>query len=119
MGGLGDSPHAPVAAVAPLAVLDGDATAFTEEMHQVATLTGAAALPLHLAPDGMPAHGAEVWTICLAVLFAALAMVSVATLFRRRAALLTRGPPPALRGLRQLYRVPPAPDLSALCLLRI
>lgn len=120
MGGPVDSTHAPVAAVAPLTVLDGDAVvASIDGMHRVAALTAAATLPLHSAPGGMPAHGAEVWTICLAVAFAALALVSVVALSRGRAALLVRGPPPLLRLLRNLHRLPPAPDLSALCLLRI
>lgn len=119
MSGSVGSGHVTVPPAVPFTVLDGDSAVFPDRTHQVTALGGDATMPLHPAPDGTPAHGAELWTICLAVVFAALAMVSVATLLRGGAALLVRGPPTLLRGLRQLYRLPPAPDLSVLCLLRI
>ncbi|CCG04781.1 hypothetical protein [Blastococcus saxobsidens] len=120
MSGSVGSAHVSVAAPAvPLTVLDGGPTVFPDGPHHVAALGADASTPLHPAPGGIPAHGAEFWTICLAVVFAALALVSVATLFRGRVALLVRGPPPSLRGLRRRYRLPAAPDLSTLCLLRI
>ncbi|GAB3356367.1 hypothetical protein [Modestobacter lapidis] len=108
-----------VASAVPLTVLDGGSTVFPDGTPHVAALGADAITPLHPAPGGLPAHGPEFWTICLAVVFAALALVSVALLFRGRAALVVRGPPRSLHGLRQRYRLHPAPDLSALCLLRI
>lgn len=119
MSGSVGSAHVTVAPLVPLTVLDGGSPAFPDGTHHVAALGGDVAGPLHSAPDGMPAHEAEIWAICLAVVFAALALWGVASLFRGRATLVVRGPPPSLRRLRQLYRLPPAPDLSALCLLRI
>ncbi|TQN44078.1 hypothetical protein FHU33_3562 [Blastococcus colisei] len=119
MSGSVGSAHVTVAPAVPLTVLDGGSTASPDGTHHVAALGADATAPLHPAPVGIPAYGPELWTICLAVVFAALALVSVALLFRGRAALVVRGPPPSLRGLRQRYRLPPAPDLSALCLLRI
>ena len=119
MSGSVGSAHVTVAPAVPLTVLGGDSTAFPDGRHQVAASGGDVTTPFHAAPDGIPDHGPELWTICLAVVFAALALVSVATLLRGRTALLVRGPPPSLRGLRQHSRLFPAPDLSAFCLLRI
>ncbi|SFE94294.1 hypothetical protein SAMN05216574_107128 [Blastococcus tunisiensis] len=119
MSGSVGSAHATVAPAVPLTVFDGGSTLFPDGTHHVAAIGADPTTPLHPAPDGIPAHGPELWTICLVVLFAALALVGVALLFRGRAALVVRGPPPSLRRLRQRYRLPPAPDLSALCLLRI
>lgn len=119
MSGSVGSVHVTEAPAGPLTVLDGGSAVFPDGTHYVAALGADATMPLHAPPDGIPAHGPEFWAICLAVVFAALALVSVALLFRGRASLVVRGPPPSLRGLRQRYRLPPAPDLSALCLLRI
>jgi hypothetical protein len=119
MSGSVGSAHVTVAPAVLLSAPAGDSTAFPGGAHRVAALGGDAALLLHLAAGDMPAHGSGISTICLAVLFTALALVGVATLFRRRAPLLVRGPPPSLPRLRLVYRLPPAPDLSALCLLRI
>lgn len=119
MSGSVGSAHVSVAPAVPLTVLDGGSTVFPDGPHHVAALGADASTPLHPAPDGLPVHGPEFWTICLAVLFAALALVSVTLLFRGGTALVVRGPPPSLRGLQRRYRLAPAPDLSALCLLRI
>ncbi|WP_142025643.1 hypothetical protein [Blastococcus colisei] len=119
MSGSVGSAHVTVSAAASLTVFDGGLIAFPAGTHQVAALGADATMPNHAAADGLPAHGAEIWTICLAVVFAALALAGIAMLVRGWAALCVRGPPPPLRGLRQLHRLPPAPDLSALCLLRI
>lgn len=119
MSGSVGSIHVTEAPAVPLTVLDGGSTVHSGGSHHVAALGADATMPLHPAPDGIPAHGPDLWTICLAVVLAVMALVSVALLFRGRAALVVRGPPPSLPGLRQRYRLPSAPDLSALCLLRI
>lgn len=118
MGAPVDSTHASAATVVPITALDVGTAASHGGTH-AAALSAAATLPVHVDPDGVPAHGAEFWTVCLAVAFAALALVSVAALLRGRAVLVGRGPPPSPRRLRVLHRLPPAPDLSALCLLRV
>ncbi|KGH43260.1 hypothetical protein IN07_24370 [Modestobacter caceresii] len=115
MGGV-DSPHTPLAASASLDSHHGAVVGSADGMHPVAA---PAAMPLDPAPDGMPAHGADIWTLCLAVLFAVLTCVGVAALRRGRLTLQLRGPPPSLRVLRHLHRPAPAPDLALLCLLRI
>lgn len=114
-GGMVDQTHAPHAAVGGT---DSRTTASAVDGHHVGA-PHAPSRPSHSDPDVPPVHGAQVWTVCLAVAFAALALVGVATLLRGRAALLVRGPPPGTRVFRRRYRLPAAPDLSTLCLLRI
>ena len=115
-GAVVDPPHFPVAAPADLGHGSRGPAAHGTDHAGVSGV--AATVPLHSAPDGAPAHGADLWTLCLAV-FAALAFVSMAVLFRGCPALVTRGPPPWTGALRSLHRPCPAPDLARLCLLRI
>ncbi|GAA4740707.1 hypothetical protein GCM10023328_22370 [Modestobacter marinus] len=116
MGGVVDSTSTPPAAVAPSDSHHGAAASTADGMHHVTT---PASTHQDAAPHGMPAHGADVWTVCLSVLFTALTSLGVAVLLRGRTTLSLRGPPPSVRRLRHLLRPAPAPDLASLCLLRI
>jgi hypothetical protein len=118
-----DAAHAPAASIVVTAVSPGHAdaaaavTPLTDPApgaHPTTTTTTAAADDRGTgAPHETPGH---LWTVCLAVLAAALVLVAV---LLPRPAQLTR---PALTHVRaRLGSLAPArpPDLSALCLLRI
>ena len=118
VGGAVDSAHATVAAPVPLGLFHGALPQpFQATDHGGAP--GATALtPVDSTPGVAPVHGADLWTVCLAVL-GTLAFVGMAVLIRGGPASLLRGPPPRTGLLRRPYRPVPAPDLAGLCLLRI
>ena len=68
-------------------------------------------------PHG-PLHGVEVWLVCVAVLLTGIGLLRAAAARRASAVLSVRGSPLRGRPLRP-NRLPPPPELSALCLLRV
>ena len=69
--------------------------------------------------DGLPAHGATYWAVCLAVLLTGVVLLGLAALVRRASALVVRARAPSPLWHTGWFRLPRPPDLSALCLLRI
>ena len=68
-----------------------------------------------------PGHGvaAHVWSLCLAILYAGVVLLAVASLIGIVAAPVRRGVASQLSMFKGWSRLPRPPDLSALCLLRI
>ncbi|MGY2065744.1 hypothetical protein [Blastococcus sp. SYSU DS0619] len=87
--------------------------------HTRAEVTATAG-PAHLLELHLPAHGAQVAAVCLAVLLVGATVVGAVA--RRRwatTARSVRGSPPPPRWSTGRTPPPRPPDLSALCLLRI
>ncbi len=91
--------------------------------------TSSEATPLGYPPvaarDAQPQEGptshsmaTHLWTACLAVLLAGVALFAAAALRRTRPALQQRGSGGRVRGSPSLVGLPRPPDLLALCLLR-
>jgi hypothetical protein len=81
--------------------------------------------PLVAALDAQPQEGptshsmaTHLWTACLAVLLAGVALFAAAALRRTRPALQQRGSGGRVRGSPSSVGLPRPPDLLALCLLR-
>ena len=62
---------------------------------------------------------AHLWSLCLAIMYAALVLLAAASLIGRVAAPVRRGVASHLSLFTGWSRLPRPPDLSALCLLRI
>ncbi len=115
----GSAPFLPIAMVAAVASVDGDDhPADTEHLAAPPAADHAAAAATilsgahHTAPDHAAGH---LWTVCLAVLAAGLAVLLVLSLPR----LVHLAPAALTRALsRASGSLPRPPDLHALCLLR-
>lgn len=84
--------------------------------------SGAAPIVVADAPsEGTPGHGAagHLWTLCVAVFLAGLALLAVALAVRRATPSVVHGGMSRLHSTRGWFRLPRPPDLSSLCLLRI
>ena len=74
-----------------------------------------------MAGQPSPVHGvaAHLWSLCLAILYAGVVLLAVASLIGIVAAPVRRGVASQLSMFKGWSRLPRPPDLSALCLLRI
>ena len=69
--------------------------------------------------DGLPAHGAAFWAVCLAIVLTGIVLLGVVALIRTPWARAVRARAPSRLWRAGWSRLPRPPDLSALCLLRI
>jgi hypothetical protein len=99
--------HAPIAIVAHAVVDDGPGEAFV-------VLDAA---DHHGVPAPAPAHGAEFWLTCLAVLLSGLTVLGAAAWFRMATARSAPGRASPQCRLVGWVRLPRPPDLFVLCLL--
>lgn len=106
-----DAAAVTVLPLAPVALAADLGTTMAPERTAAASAVATGSMP----GDGVPAH---VWSLCLAVLLAGLALVSAA-LARRANAAPVRESTPRSRGPLSRSRPPRPPELSVLCLLRI
>ena len=98
-------------ALAPITPPDDVGTTMAPERPAAASAAATASMPGH----GIPAH---VWSLCLAVLLAGLALLR-ATVARRTAVAWVRESVSRAGGTLHRSLPPRPPDLSVLCLLRI
>ena len=105
---------------APAGTHPGTAAAATLAAPVTAGPEAAAAGSAHLLVLHLPAHGAQLAAVCLAVLLAGVTVLGAVALRRwATTARSVRGsPPPSRWSTRRTTPLRP-PDLSALCLLRI
>lgn len=88
-----------------------------DQVQQADPSLSATAMPGQTGPSHDVA--AHVWSLCLAILYAGVVLLAVASLIGIVAAPVRRGVASQLSMFKGWSRLPRPPDLSALCLLRI